>query len=180
MTRSVRKTRSGFTLVECIATMVVLTTIGSVASMIAMTATDSYLGSRTAAQINSELHVAISRLHHEISRIELDTSAGANIKSVTSSSMTWRDSANATYSVTLSGDTLQLVIKGGAARTLLKGVTSFSIQAFDQDNAPMAASLSGTACRVIRRVAVSATVERNGVAETLGTKIFITATRQTP
>ena len=52
-------------------------------------------------------------------------------------------------------------------------VTAFTVQSYDQDNGVLANPLTGAACDDIRRVVLEVTVQRNGVTESLRTKIFI-------
>ncbi len=167
--------RRGFTLTELVATIVVLGIIGAVSSGIMFTATDGYLDAATTAQLHTELSIALDRCIRELRNVQLDTSAAAiapDIDSVTATSITWNDD----YSISLSGGDLMLAINGGAAAVLLSDVTSFSVQAYDEDNSALGATLAGAACDDIRRVAISATIERSGVSETLRTKLFLRST----
>ena len=66
----------------------------------------------------------------------------------------------------------------GAAALLLSDVTACTITAFDQDNTQLGASLSGAGCDAIRRVSVSVTVQRNGISETLRTRVYIRSTME--
>ena len=167
--------RRAFTLVEVVATIVVLATIGTVASGILFTATDGYLEARMTAQLHSELSIAMDRIVRELRNIQLDDTAddvAPDIDAVTATSITWDDD----YVIALSGSDLMLTIDGGAAAVLLSDVTSFTIQGYDEDNSELAATLNGDDCDDIRRASISVTIERSGVSETLRSKVFIRST----
>lgn len=179
MARSPSRTaiaRRAFTLIEAIATMVVLSILGTFGSSIILSNTEGYFDASLTGQLHVELSISMDRIVRELRMIELDSAAtgmAPNIDSVTASSMTWRNDAGNVFSLSLSGNNLMLAVDGAAANLLLSEVTMFSIQVFDEDNAALAASLSGISCDPIRRVSVSITLTRYGVSETLGTRVFI-------
>ncbi len=169
--------RRAFTLVETIAVMTVLAVLGSLSSALIYTGVLSYRDASTLAQLHEEEATAIGRLAIEFRRIPLNSGAGTMaplISSVSATSMSW----NSNYSITLSGSQLRFVEAGGAAATLLDNVTAFSIQCYDEANTALAATLSGAACYPIRRIAVSVSVSRQGISDTLRTKLFIRSTMQ--
>ena len=167
--------RFGFTLIEVVATIVILAAIGTVASNILLTASDGYLDAAGTAQLHNELSIATDRLAREFRQIDLDNDAddiAPDIDEVTASSMTWHTDS----SVALNGTTLQFVEAGGAAATLLTDVTAFSITTHDEDNDPLAATLSGDQCDAIRRIEITVTQTRFGVSETLRARVFLRST----
>ena len=167
--------RRAFTLIEVVATIVVLATVGTVASGILFTATDGYLEARMTAQLHTELSIAMDRIVRELRNIQLDGDASGvapDIDAVTATSITWDDD----YVVAMSGSNLMLTIDGAAAAVLLSDITSFSIQTYDEDNIALAATLGGEDCDDIRRISISATIERSGVSEMLRSKVFIRST----
>ena len=167
--------RPGFTLVEVIATIAIISVIGSIASRTIITALNGYTTSATRAQLHSELSIAMDRIDRELKRIPQKASYGSiapNITSVTGTSIAW----NGNYSLSLSGPQLQMVDNGAATTVLLDNVTSFSIQAYNESNTALSATLSGTACDPIRRVVVQITIQRSGITETLRTKVFLRGT----
>jgi prepilin-type N-terminal cleavage/methylation domain-containing protein len=177
---SVRPPR-GFTLVETMATIAVLGILASIASHVLVESVGRCLDAMTAAQIHSELSVAMDRITREIRRINLDGGAGGvapDINAVETDTLTWEDLDDDDYEVAFGGGTLTLQVDGGAPAVLLTDVTACTIATFDEDNAPLGASLAGAACDDIRRVSVSVTVTRGGVSETLRTKVFIRATME--
>jgi len=165
----------GFTLIELVATMVILAALSSVGAGILITATDGYTNASLTAQLHNEASIAMDRMVREVRSIGLDTGAGGSapdIDTVTATSLAW--GGNSSFS--LSGTNIMLTKNGGTARVLLKDVSSFSVQAYDEADNTMAASLSGTGCDTIRRLSLSVTLTRNGVSHTLRTKLFLRAT----
>lgn len=172
--RSHRK-RRGFTLIESIATLTVLGVLAGVSANLIYTATASYRDAATRAQLSSETSVAMERVCHRLTSISRDTSAAVVaplISSVTPTSIAW----NSNYSLTLSGSQLMLVENGSASRILLDNVTSFSVSAFNESNGALAGNLSGAATQAVRRIRIQVTAQRQGVSETMRTKIFIRST----
>lgn len=170
-----RRARRAFTLIEAIATITVLAALGSMASMIIMASVNSYTQAATAAQLHTELSNAMDVIDRELRSIELNDTADAvapTISAVTPTSIAW----NGNSSLSLSSGRVNIARNGGASRELQADVTAFSVRAYNQSNAAMATTLSGGACEPIRRLAVSITVARNGVTQTLRTKVFLRCT----
>lgn len=160
--------RRGFTLVEAITTMVVLAIIGSVTSGMLLSGVTGYRDAATSAQIHAEASAALDRIVRELREVPLDAGA-PDIESVTSNSITWATNS----SLTVSGSKLRLSIAGGTAQTLLDSVSSFSVQTYNESNTALSASLSGAGCAPIRRVQLQVTVTRQGVSQTLRTRVFL-------
>jgi type II secretory pathway pseudopilin PulG len=167
--RRMHASRRAFTLVELITTMTVVAALGSVVSVVIMSAVDSYSRASTTAQLHSELSITLDRLDQMLQYIPRSASAGPDIASVTATSITW----STNWSLSLTGTQLQLSEAGAASTVLLKDVSSLSIQTYDESDSALAASLSGAACAPIRRIRVTITLTRGGVSETLRTRIFI-------
>ncbi len=167
----------GFTLVETIAVMFLLAVIGSISSALIYSGVSSYRDASTLGQIHEEEATAMARLAVELRKIPLSTTAGTMapmISDVTPTSIAW----NTNYTLSLVGAQLQLVEAGGAASILLDDVSALTITCYDESNNPMAATLSGAACYPIRRIAVSFTVQRHGISDSLRTKFFIRSAMQ--
>jgi len=165
----------GFTLIELISTMAVVGALGSIAASILIASIGSLMQTTTAAQLHTELSIALDRVDRELRNIPLDSGASdiaPNIDSVTSSSIAWGGSSQLSFA---SGN-LYLTLNGGSAVTILQNVISLSVKAYDEDNAQMASSLSGTGCDGIRRLQVDIRVTRDGVTEDLRTKIYLRST----
>src|SRR5262249_38647629 len=67
--------RRGFTLIEAIATIIVLATLGSVASTILLTAMNGYTNAAIGAQMQSEASIALDRITRELRKALRDSSA---------------------------------------------------------------------------------------------------------
>lgn len=167
-----QRCRRAFTLVELIATMAVVGTLGSVSASILMGGMTGVMESTLSSQLHSELSMALDRVDRELRTIPRDAdvvSIAPDIDSLTATSLTW-DTDSTLAKV---GSELQLTLAGGTAITLLDDVTSLSITAYNDSNSAMAASLSGASCDDIRRIRVQVTISREGVTESLHTKVFL-------
>lgn len=162
-----------FTLVEMIATMVIIGTLGSIASTIIYQAARTYTSAVLSAQLNAELSAALDRIDRTLRQIPLKstTPTAPDIASLAANSITY--GTNSVLSYNSATGQVTLAESGGTAALLLQNVTSFSIAAFDESNAALAASLSGSACDPVRRITVTVTVSRDGSTQTLRTKSFI-------
>jgi hypothetical protein len=159
-----------------LATIVIISAVGAVASVTLMSAVDSYVDASTQAQLHSELSIAVDRIDRELRRTTRDPIvAGApNIATVSPTSITW----NNNYSLSLSAGQLLFVENGSAAAVMLTDVSAFSVQAFNESNGALAANLAGATCDPIRRLLISVTVQRFGVTETLRTKVYLRCTME--
>lgn len=167
----------GFTLIETISVIIVLATLGSLASFLLVDATDAYSRVATSAQLHTELSIALDRIDRELRNIDQKTGASTvapNITSFSSTAITF----NTNSSLSLSGSSLQLVINGGTARTLLTDVTAFTLDAYNESNAAVTLPVTNSACDVIRRVQVSITLQRSGVTARLRTKLYLRCTME--
>lgn len=170
-----RHLRPAFTLVEAIVTMVVISTLGAVASGLIFAGVTAHHDADLRADLNQQASAALERLSAEFRSIPLDSSAGETaplISSVTATSIDW----NSNSSLFSSGGTLSLTDNGGPAAPLLTGVTDFTLQCYDESNAPLAATLSAPATHAIRRISICLSVSRAGVTESLRTRVFIRST----
>ena len=168
-------TLRGFTLIESIATIVVLAVLGSITSLLIVNAVDGYSEAATSAQLHGESSIALDRAVRELRRIELDSAAtgvAPNISSVTPTSIAWEPNS----SLSLSGARLMLVDNGATAAVLLDDVSALSITTYDQSNTALAASLTADQCDPIRRIVIDVTLQRHGVSDTLRSKVFIRST----
>ena len=146
--------RRGFTLVELLGTIVILATLGSVASTVLLSATDRYLDSATMVQLNTEVSVALGRIAREIRRVDRDSAAAGiapDIDLVETSSIYWEGN----NSLSVSAGAMELVINGSPARLLLTDVSSLQIAVFDESDLPVPLPASLDACDPIRRVEIT-------------------------
>jgi prepilin-type N-terminal cleavage/methylation domain-containing protein len=168
--------RAAFTLVEVVATVVILAVIGSLASRTLMTGMNGYLTAATRAQLHSELSMALDRMAREIRKIPIRSSYGAiapNIDAVRSDQLDW-----GTSRLSRAGAQLTFIDNGASSAVLLSDVTAFSIQTYDESGAALNQTLNNAACDPIRRIRVQITLQRAGVTETLGTSVFLRCTME--
>lgn len=170
-----RTARRGFTLVEAVATIVVLAVIGTVSSGIVMNATGGYLEASEGAQLHAEASIALDRIVRELRSMSLDDAASSiapDIESMSATAITWDDDDT----LALSGTDLLLTEDGGAATLLLGDVSSFALTAHDESDATIALPITGAGCDAVRRVTIELTLTRNGVSESLRAKLFLRCT----
>lgn len=164
--------RRGFTLVELVASMVIIATVGTLGATIIYTAMNGFFQASTRAQLQCELATALDRIAQELHDIPNDSSASSlapDIASVSASSISW----NTGYALTLSGTNLMFSDNGASSALLLPNVSAFTIQTYDESNTALGASLSGTGCDAIRRIQITITMTQSNISETLRTKIFV-------
>ncbi|MCH8824966.1 MAG: prepilin-type N-terminal cleavage/methylation domain-containing protein [Planctomycetes bacterium] len=173
--KNFRHARRGFTLIESIATIIILAIIGSMASMIIVNAVDGYVDAATEAQLHMEASTAMDRIVRELRKIPLDAAAAGiapDIDDVTDTSITLATGTQ----IILVGNKLQIANAGPPLIDLLDDVTAFSVQTYDESNTDLAATLTGAACDPIRRISLDLTLQRAGATATLRTKLFIRPT----
>ena len=171
--------RRGFTLVESMATIVVLGVLGSTASFLILDAVDDYANASFSAQLHAEMSIGLDRAMREIRKIELDAGATGVAPDITSMAVTllqWEDSSGNAYRLGWSGSELELQVAGGAIATLLTDVTDLAISIYDEDNLDLGVSCAGPGCDAVRRVAVDVETQRGGVTDRLRFKAFIRST----
>ncbi len=171
--------RRGFTLIESVTVIVVLSILGTFGSMLILNSTEGYIDASAGSQLHAELSISLDRIVRELRKIDLDSGAAGvapDIDMATTNSMSWRDTDGDAYVLVLSGSNLLLTVNGGASNILLSDVTVFSLKAYDESNVQLGAFLIGVTCDPIRRFEISITLTRQGVSETLGTKLLIRST----
>ena len=170
--------RPGFTLIESMGAVVIIAVLSGFASMIILNAVDGYTNAAVSAQLHAELSIALDRAQRELRKIELKSGSGnaPNITSVADTDIQWTDKDSDTYRLRQNGTTLELTIDNAGPSILLADVTSFSVQTSDEDDDSLANPVSAGNLLLIRRVALSVTLQRSGVSETLQTNVFIRST----
>lgn len=177
--------RSGFTLMESIATIVILAALGSIASFLVVDAVDGYVSASGSAQLHAEASLAMDRIMRELRKIELDPDhvpppdVAPHIIAVTANSITWDEATTGVHSLswsTTAGDPVMLAIDGAAAIILIDDVTAFTVSTFDSANDPLPAVPSAAERETIRRIAVVLTIQQSGISQSVQTKVFIRST----
>ena len=181
MSRRGSRPGRGFTLIESMAAVAVLGIMASISSWLILDSVGKCVAATTAAQLHTELSVAIDRVSRELRKVNLDDTAGGvapDIENVSPTSIEWQDADGDQYWLLLNGSDLKLKVDGGTSATLMSDVTGFTVSTYDEDNNQLAWILGGATCDPIRRVQLDVTAERNGVTESLRTRIFIRATME--
>lgn len=171
-------TRRGFTMVELIASLAILSLLGTLSSVLILEAADGYVDAASSAQAHTDLSIAMDRIVREVRAIDLDPDAGGvapDIDEVDAALLEWRDESDTVSRLELAGTELRLSIEDGAARTLLDGVTAFEIVGRDDDHAILALPLQGAECDVVRRIGFTITIQRNGTTQSLRALVFLRA-----
>ncbi|MEM7229573.1 MAG: prepilin-type N-terminal cleavage/methylation domain-containing protein [Planctomycetota bacterium] len=172
MTQRRRHHDAGFTLVELVATIVILAVVSAASSRLLLDASENFADASEHALLHSESSIALDRLVRELRAIDNEDVSGERvpiIDSIAASAITWES----TSSLTLSGTDLQLTLSGGTTRTILGNVTAFTLEAFDESNAALSLPRTGDDCHAVRRIRVTVTTSRNGVTDTMSGKVFI-------
>jgi prepilin-type N-terminal cleavage/methylation domain-containing protein len=172
-----RTVRRAYTLVELVATIVVLAIVGSISSFMVFNSTQGYREATVTAQLHAEASVAFDRVVRELRKMDLDDAAAGtapDIESIDTSSITWNDNST----LALSGTDLMYTESGGTPAVLLGDVSAFTLQAFDESESTVVLPAAAAACDPIRRLSAEITVTRAGVSETLRTRLFLRATME--
>ena len=161
---------------EAVSTVTVLAVLGSLTSNILYSAIDGYTSAATRGQLQGELSIGVDQIVRLLRAIERDSASGGEpaIVSVSPTSIVW----NTNSSLTLSGTQLLHSDAGQPAVMLLDDVSAFSIQTYDEDDSILPGSMTGSACRAVRQIAVSISIQRFGTTESLSTTIFVRAAMQ--
>ena len=165
-----RRPRGGFTLVELIATIVILGTLGSVTTFIINTLAETLSTDATQAQLHMELAVALDRMAAEIRAVPRDESAAGLAPDIDAIDADFISFAGSEFS--LVGTTLRYDDGSGAA-VLLKDVDTLTLRALDETGTELPAPLLDDGCDDIRRIEITLSCTRHGVAVSLGTGVFV-------
>jgi len=166
----------GFTLIESMATIVILATLSMSASFLIITAVDGYIEAMTRAQLHSELSIAMDRIVRELRQIPLDPNAATPVPDITliqSDFISWNAASAYALSYLAPPD---LRLQAPAMGDLLHDVTAFTIAAYDEDNALLVLPLGDVPSEVVRRIEITITLTRSGVTESLRTKVYLRST----
>lgn len=166
--------RRGFTLMEAIAGIVVLSVLAAVSSGILLNAADGYVAASVRAQLQSEASVTLDRvtvLLRNLPRDEDGSGSAADLDRVESDAISW----SGNHSIRRADDELILELDS-VERTMQNDVVGWLIQSFDESNELIPGVISGPRCDDVQRIELTLTVSRHGVEETLRTRVFLRAT----
>lgn len=174
-----RHRHAGFTLVETVATIVIMSIIALGASRVLREVMTRYTTAATQSALHDALSGAMERIVVELRTIgqRASTSPTApDITTFTSNSIvfnagTSREALNITsghlvLETQVSGVTTSNILVDGSNRTL-----TLTIEAFDKDNTSLTLPLADTS--TVRRIRVTLSATWNGVTETVRTKVYI-------
>lgn len=164
----------GFTLVETIATIVVIAIVAGMASRLISEGSREYSDAAVRSLLNKQLSTALDRLVTEFRQIGQDTSSGTApdiSSSFAATSMTW-NTLTSSRTVSFNSGTGIVQLSGAAAAnsTLLSGCTAFTLAYADKDNATVS---PGGSAPSIRRITITITVAQGSITETLRSKVYI-------
>lgn len=166
-TRVTKRQQGGFTLIEAIATIVVLAALGSIASSILFTVSESYLKASAIAQMHNEASSAMERMVRELRNIP-STPTGVSIDATQTSSITW----SGTSGVSLNGSQLRFS-HAGAHYALANNCIAFQIQTFDHSGNVLPATMNAAQAQHVRRIIVTITLEQNGLSHTVRSGVYV-------
>lgn len=173
-----RRASRAFTLVEVIASIVIIGTLGGLAGSVLVRGIEGYRGVAVQSLLHADVASALDRVDRALREIPSLTGDGTpSIKSVTPTSIEW-DEANGGAKVLLDTDSLLIGFGGGDGTAILTGMTGMTIQCYDESNAALAATLDASGAAAIRRVEFSITASREGLSDTLRTRVFLRCTMQ--
>jgi len=163
----------GFTLMELIATMTMLSAIGTAAAFILFTALDGYTAASVQADLYRRASSALDRITRELREIPLDAGGGvaADIDEVAVDRIEWSGGSE----IALLGSTLWLNTTG-ENHLMLEDVAGVTLTAFDADRTAVGLPTSGGGCDAIRRIGVEITLSRNGESASLRSMVFLRCT----
>ena len=159
----------GFTLIETMATVVVLSTLGSIATFIVVDAVDDYQQAAMVAQLHSELATALDRAARELRKVPLSGTVGGIWPDfsffVQDLQILWTGEAGALMGIYISGSKLRLQIAAGQVYTLIDDVDSIGLSVFGEDDNGLGALLTLANAGTIRRIELTINVTRDAVSQ---------------
>lgn len=168
--------RRGFSLVEVIAVIVILGLIGSATSSLILTAVASYTDSSVRQALHGEASVALDRLVREIREIDADPEQGPPQVAIRSAAVTWLQWGESS-SLRLDGNLLVLNTDGAHEDALCTDVSDFTLDFLDGSNRSLlrGGGVADVDLPRIQRIALRLSLTRQGMTETLNTRVFIRA-----
>lgn len=173
MTRRAATTRApgGFTLVEMIAAIVVISIVGLVGSRLVLVASNAMEGTARRAELINSLNLVMERAMTELSSMDNDRSvpSSPDMWDVHAQGITFRvdDEIRRLH---LDGTTVFLETNIGT-KVLANDITTFTLTFYDRDNAVIATP--SAAISSIRSIQLTITATRASISETLRSRVFI-------
>lgn len=164
--------RRAFTLVEMIASMVILSLVAGTAGAMLWRGAAGLRDAQAGPLEHDRLSAACERLSREFRAIQLRPgvlTAAPDIDEVADQSISWNDG----HSLHLDNGSLMLRIDSGTPRVLLEHVSSFSVKALGEDRQELGLPISGSGCDPVRLLLVTLGVTTNGITDTLRVTVFV-------
>lgn len=175
----VPRTSRAFTLIEAITTLVILALIGAAASRILFQSFQALDHASSRADLHNQLAAAMERITGELRTMQVESASSPpvpDITACTASSISFRNTSNATRTISLSGSTLQITGSAASTQSIATGVTAFTIQTYTEANSALPASPSAGQIDTIRRIQITITAQATNtggtITETLRTKVY--------
>jgi len=163
---------SGFTLVEAVAAITIIATLGVLTSGLVLRATEGFRQGATQAALHAEASSALEPVVRAVSAVRARAEGAPDLVALTADSLSWNGDAGV-GSVSLSGAGLVLSVDGEPATVLAERATALSIRAFDENGSNLGSPLSAGALDAVRLVEFTLTCSDGEHAETLRTRVFI-------
>lgn len=166
---------AAFTLVEVIATIVVMSIIAGVASRVLFQAFAGLNDASTRATLSTQLATAMERVTGELHSIAIkpaSSPATPDITACTATSLTFNTPA-AARTISLSGTNLLFSGSAKASAIIATNISSLTIQTYDGANTAISASPTAAEIATIRRIQVTLVATSGGMTETLRTTVYI-------
>lgn len=173
----IRDSRRGFTLIEALCTMTIMSILAVVSFRILFGAADQYTAAAARAELSNELSATMERITGELRQIPAKAASSPavpNITTITPTSIVWTTPSGVLRTLTLTGTQL-LSTETATTSVLMNNVSGFAVQTYTGIGGALATSLSGSGCDTIRRIEITLTGTRSGVTETLRTRVFLRA-----
>ncbi len=166
---------SGFTLIETIGVIVVLSVLGSVVAMLIGQLGAAYFDSTVQGQMHIEASVSLDRLVREIRQIpKVEGSDTPSITTATNSALEWASIG----SITASGTDLLLQTDGVHEDILVSKITFFTLDYLNNTGQSLLinGSVPENSISEIQRIRISLTLSHVGQTDTLHTLVFLRST----
>lgn len=171
--RAAAPPRRGFTLVEAFVSLVVIASIGGVAGSVLLRGAEAHTQTVRRLELLSELGAALDRIDRAVREIPRDAAAvGPALVEVSPTLIRWTDASARACRIEYVGGQLLLATEGETPTSILDGATACVIRTFDESANLLPASLNGSAVFGVRRVEITLTASRDGMTETLRTRVF--------
>jgi type II secretory pathway pseudopilin PulG len=121
-----KKSSAGFTLIEIIASLILMSFVGVVAAMGLMQGIKAYVMTRTSSETVQQAEYALNRLKLELMNMDTVTAAGADTITFTSDKTNGR-TLGTSYTFTRNGNEIDLTVTppGAPANALIKGLGTY-------------------------------------------------------